>query len=119
MTETIGARIQRLASATGKPAGKPAGKHLAKALGVSFEALRQWTKGITAPSRQRAESIAAYLGVPVEVVMHGAPPPPRQPDAEALTDAFDALPVDTPQALERRRLVYIGIMGQLAAQAGR
>lgn len=63
MTETAGERIQRLA----KELDKPSGKHLAAELGVSYEALRQWTKGDTAPNRARAEAIAKYLGVTPEM----------------------------------------------------
>lgn len=113
MTETVGARIQRLA----RERGLPSGKQLAQALGVRFESLRLWTVGETAPSRKRAQVAADYLGVPVEVVMHGALPPARQPDAEAIADAFDALPSDTPQAMALRRLVYVSVAGLIAAHA--
>lgn len=40
--------------------------------------------------------------------------PKRQPDAEALADAFDALPVDSEMALTRRQWVYQAVMVQIA-----
>lgn len=111
MDETVGARVQRLA----REQGKPAGKALAAALGVHYESLRQWTAGIGMPSQKRARVIADYLGVSVNTVMYGAAPPPRQPDAEAIADAFNALPTDTAQALDRRQWLYTSIMSQIAA----
>lgn len=109
--ETIGQRIKRIA----KDKGKPGGEKLAAALGVSYEALRRWSKGIDHPSPANAKVIAEFLGVSVATVLFGADPPPRQPDAEALADAFDALPVDTAHALERRMWLYTSLMSQIAA----
>jgi transcriptional regulator with XRE-family HTH domain len=110
--ETIGARIQRIA----KERDKGSGKALAAALGVTYEALRQWTTGKGAPNRQRAQNVAEFLGVTLEVLLFGDGPS-RQPDAEALADAFDALPVDTPQALATRQVLYASIMGSIGAHA--
>lgn len=112
MAETVGTRIQRIA----KDQGKPSGKHLANDLGVTFESLRLWTAGTTAPSRKRAQAIADYLGVSVEVVMFGAEAAPRQIDAEAIADAFNALPTSTPQDLDRRAWLYDSIIGMIASQ---
>lgn len=99
--------------------GLPGGKALAKLIGVTYETLRAWTAdgAKIAPNRTRAATIAALLNTTVDVVMYGAPPPPppaRQPDADALADAFDALPVDSEMALTRRQLLYQLIMAQIA-----
>ena len=109
MNETVGERIQRIA----RERGLPSGEALAEALGVTYEAMRQWTRGPTAPSRKLAQIVADYLKVSVETVMHGAPVI-RQPDAEALADAFEALPVDSEMALTRRQWLYQSIMVQIA-----
>ena len=99
-----------------KEQGLPGGKALAELFGVTYETLRAWSVdgAKMAPNRSRAIKIAEVLKTTVEVVMYGAPPPPRQPDAEMLADAFEALPVDSEMALERRRWVYQGIMAQIA-----
>lgn len=39
------------------------------------------------------------------------------PDTAAIAHAFDALPMDTPVALEMRKRVYVAIMGLIAASA--
>lgn len=97
--------------------GLPSGKALAKILGVTYETLRAWTAedAKIAPNRNRAIKIAEILKTTVEVVMYGAPPPPRQPDADELADAFDALPVDSEMALTRRQWLYQSILAQIAA----
>ena len=112
MDETIGERIKRIA----KERGKLSGAKLAEQFGVSYEALRRWSKGIDTPTPANAAVIADYLGVPASTVMFGTDPPPRRPDAEAIADAFDALPVDSDGALDRRQWLYASIMGQIAAQ---
>jgi transcriptional regulator with XRE-family HTH domain len=112
MDETIGERIKRIA----KERGKLSGAKLAEQFGVSYEALRRWSKGIDTPTPANAAAIAEYLGVPVSTVMFGAAPPPRRPDAEAIADAFDAMPVDSDSAIDRRQWLYASIMGQIAAQ---
>jgi transcriptional regulator with XRE-family HTH domain len=109
MNETVGERVQRIA----RERGLPSGEALAEALGVTYEAMRQWTRGPTAPSRKRAQVVADYLKVSVETVMHGSTVI-RQPDAEALADAFDALPVDSEMALTKRRWLYQQVMAQIA-----
>lgn len=111
MDESIGERIKRIA----KEQGKPGGEKLAAALGVSYEALRRWSKGIDTPTPTNAQVAAKHLGVSVATILFGADPPPRQPDAEALADAFNALPTDTAQALERREWLYTSLMSQIAA----
>lgn len=113
MEETIGERIQRIASERHLLKGK----RLAAAFGVSYEALRRWTKALDTPSPETVKVIADYLKVSPATVMYGAAPEPRQPDAEAIADAFDKLPTDTPQALDRRQWLYTSIMSQIAAHA--
>ena len=115
VVETVGKRIQRIA----KERGLPGGKALAKLFGVTYETLRSWSAegGRMAPNRARALKIAGVLGVPVEVVMYGAPARSRAPDAEAIADAFDALPVDSERALDRREWLYTSIMAQIAKHA--
>jgi hypothetical protein len=103
--------------------GLPGGKALAELFGVTYETLRAWTAdgAKIAPNRRRAALIAEVLKTTVEVVMHGSPPPPRQLDAEALADAFNALPDDSEMALRQRQWVYQAIMAQIdaAQRAGR
>lgn len=67
MEETVGARIERLAAAKGLPANAA----LAELFGVTYETLRKWRAGQTAPSRKRAAKISEKLGVEPEVFMHG------------------------------------------------
>lgn len=69
MGETIGARIERIA----REKGLPAGAKLADELGVTYETLRKWRQGITAPNRTRATHIARVLGVPKDQFMADAP----------------------------------------------
>lgn len=38
-------------------------------------------------------------------------------DAQAIAEAFDALPVDSDAAIDRRAWLYANVMGQIAAQA--
>ena len=113
--ETIGRRIQRIAAEKGLPGGKA----LAERFGVTYETLRAWTAdgGKIAPNRSRAQKVADVLGVPVEVVMYGSPPRKRALDAEAIADAFDALPVDSERAIDRREWLYTSIMAQIAKHA--
>lgn len=67
MKETVGDRIERLA----RERGLPTGGALADALEVSYETLRKWKVGSTAPNRGRVELISKYLKVPEALVMHG------------------------------------------------
>lgn len=69
MQETPGARIERIAAAKGLPSGEK----LAHALGVTYETLRKWREGLTAPNRTKQQAIAAYLGVTPAELMHGVP----------------------------------------------
>ncbi len=39
-----------------------------------------------------------------------------RPDAQAIAEAFDALPVDSNGAIDRRQWLYASIMGQIEAQ---
>lgn len=107
MQETVGSRIKALALQQALRAGRTPlnATDLAAALGVTYESLRKWTAGKTAPNRARAETIATYLGCPVESFMLGvrfgdedespdAAPPPS--DEHALLAAFRALPQGSP-----------------------
>jgi transcriptional regulator with XRE-family HTH domain len=67
-TETVGYRVIRLAAAAGFPADRRA---LCRSLGITYETLRKWMRGTTAPNRNRAIGLSQQLGVPVEVIMHG------------------------------------------------
>jgi len=73
MQETVGSRIKALAlqQALRESREPPKAQALASALGVSYESLRKWAAGKTAPNRARAEKIAAYLGCPIESFMLG------------------------------------------------
>lgn len=102
--ETVGSRIKAIALAKAlREARAPLSqKALAQALGVSYETLRKWSQGLTAPNRSRAIAVAEWLGCQVEEFMHGVnfgeAPEEEQapfvpPDEAALLDAFRALPV--------------------------
>ena len=39
-----------------------------------------------------------------------------RPDAQAIAEAFDALPIDSDSAIDRRQWLYASIMGQIDAQ---
>ena len=67
MGETPGTRIERIAAAKNLPSGEK----LAHALGVTYETLRKWREGLTAPNRTKQQKIAEYLGVPPAEFMHG------------------------------------------------
>jgi transcriptional regulator with XRE-family HTH domain len=94
MEETVGSRIKALAIAKALRDGKetPTFEQIAEAVGVSYESLRKWSAGKTAPNRKRAQQIATYLGCPPEEFMHGvnfgeddaAAEPARALSAEAL-----------------------------------
>lgn len=68
--DTVGLRIIRIAAAH-PVLHTQSRKALAATLKVSYETLRKWVSGAAAPSRKRAESIAARLGVRAETFMHG------------------------------------------------
>jgi len=67
--ETIGTRIEAIAAAKGIPGGA----QLAKRFGVSYETLRKWREGETAPNRAKQAVVSRELGVPVGAFMFGAP----------------------------------------------
>jgi transcriptional regulator with XRE-family HTH domain len=113
VNETVGRRIQRLAAAKGLPSGKA----LAALLGVTYETMRAWTAdgAKIAPNRNRAAFIADRLGISVEELMFGqARPPTFSPDAAALAEAFDQLPVDTDGAIDRRARLYAVLLGMIS-----
>lgn len=86
---TAGHRIESIAKAKGLPVGQ----ELAAMLGVSYETLRKWRAGATAPNRNRAADIAKLLEVPEAEFMHSTsgempslaamPPPPSGPPMRA------------------------------------
>ncbi len=67
-TETVGARIERIAHAKNLPGGAA----LAAMFGVTYETLRKWRDGTTSPNRARQNRIAEVMGVAPAVFMHGA-----------------------------------------------
>lgn len=92
---------------------------LAQAAGVSQSTIGNIEAGI----RDGASSLTAIadaLQVRYWWLRDGTGPMDLQAlraDAQAIADAFDALPVDTAQAIDRRQWLYASIMGQIAAQA--
>lgn len=107
MQETVGSRIKALELQQALRTGRAPlnATDLAAALGVSYESLRKWTAGKTAPNRARAETIAAYLGCPVESFMLGvrfsdeddqSETAPPASDEKALLAVFRALPQNSP-----------------------
>lgn len=67
--DTVGQRLVRIAvTKESLPTSK---KELAASFGVSYETLRKWEKGLTAPTRSRADALAVLLQVPAESFMHG------------------------------------------------
>ncbi len=67
MPETIGARIARIAKE--RKGWAPA--EFAAALGVSYESVRKWITGETAPNRNRLAKVGALLGVAPEELLLG------------------------------------------------
>lgn len=72
-----GTRLIALAHANPKFAGLTR-KALAEAFGVTYETLRKWVEGESAPSRNRAADLAELLGVRPESFMHGVMPSVNQ-----------------------------------------
>ncbi len=68
MGDTVGIRIEALA----KQKGLPQGAALAAHFGVSYETLRKWREGESAPNRSRQQLIAEKLGVAPEAFMFGS-----------------------------------------------
>ena len=91
MSETPGSRIERIAEEKGLPSGKA----LAKALGVTYETLRKWREGATAPNRTKQHRIAEYLGVAPAEFMHGVTgdgrPTSAAPSADAVLEQLGML----------------------------
>lgn len=104
--ETVGSRIRSIALTKALREGRPqpSQKALAGQLGVSYETLRKWIRGDTAPNRARAAAVAELLGCQIEEFMHGVnfgdgpdeEAPALPPDEAALLQAFRALPIDHP-----------------------
>jgi hypothetical protein len=91
--ETIGDRIVRLAAA--RPELPKEKKLLAACFGVEYETLRKWSANTSAPNRNRAQVISRVLGVPVDVIMHGAP--------------MAGLPAEDPRGALGRALAVVGM----------
>jgi len=105
---TAGDRIEQAA----RKKGLSYGTELAQKLGVSYETLRRWKTGHTAPNRQRQAKIAQVLGVDPSFFMHGvgAPPDlnPLSADEESLLSAYRCL-------LARERHELLATAERLAA----
>lgn len=67
MAETIGARVERLAK---EKKGWTLAQ-LAAALSVSYETLRKWVKGDTAPNRRRVEHLSKLLESSPDYIVFG------------------------------------------------
>jgi transcriptional regulator with XRE-family HTH domain len=118
MAETVGARVQRLATARKLGGGTIRG--IAAALGVSYETLRKWTRGLTAPHRETAERLGKLLRVSAEVVMYGGDLDQLggHPDADDIADAFKSLPMDSDAAIDRRARLHAVILGLIELHRG-
>ena len=91
---------------------------LAKLAGVSQSTVGNIEAGIRDGGSSLA-AIADALRVRYWWLRDGAgpmEPPVMRADARGIAEAFDALPVDTEQAIARRQWLYASIMGQIAAQ---
>lgn len=91
--ETVGKRIEAIASGKGLPAGQP----LAELFGVSYETLRKWRTGAAAPNRERQKKVAAVLGVQPEEFMHGAAKEMYSPNALYIAKIYDLLTAEAPK----------------------
>lgn len=67
---TVGKRIRALAVAKGLGYGK----EFASTLGVTYETLRKWDAGHSAPNRSRQAKLSAMLGVPAAEFMFDSSP---------------------------------------------
>lgn len=65
---TVGDRIEEL----GRDKLGLTGAALAEKLGVTYETLRKWKRGLGSPSAPRQKRISEALGEPPAVFMHGA-----------------------------------------------
>lgn len=79
--------------------------------GISY-----WS-GLLSGARPFGEKVARQIEDKLNLVRGSLEEHGLAPDAAALAAAFDSLPVDTPDALEIRRRIYIAIMGMIAASA--
>jgi transcriptional regulator with XRE-family HTH domain len=66
MKQTVGERLLEAAERKGWSADQ-----FAKLVGVSYETVRKWRTGATAPNRNRAIKVAEVLGTSVNWVMYG------------------------------------------------
>ena len=135
MEETVGSRIKTLVIAKAMRDGAaepPTAEQIAAALKVSYESLRKWSAGKTAPNRKRAQQIAAYLGCPPEEFMHGVnfsedeadgqaaeKAPERSPEAQQVAEQFERLNAEQRRTILALLSLYQPITGleQAAAQA--
>lgn len=65
--ETIGQRIEAIASECGLPSNSALAQHL----GITYETLRKWRSGSSAPNRSRLKKISELLGVDPARLMFG------------------------------------------------
>ena len=63
--DTVGQRIEAIAATKGLPSGAA----LAKQIGITYETLRKWRSGATAPNRNRLKKVLEVLGVePIQLL---------------------------------------------------
>lgn len=63
--ETVGQRIEAIAAENGLPSNSA----LAKRLGITYETLRNWRSGTSAPNRNRLKKVSEVLGVDPSLLM--------------------------------------------------
>lgn len=108
MTKTVGQRIEELAAAKGLPSGKA----LAKLFGTTYETMRKWRAGETAPNRARQLTISKVLEAPPEAFMHGV-------EAQAGADDLRLQRlVKNYRALDRRSQAIMESIGEVLNSPG-
>jgi transcriptional regulator with XRE-family HTH domain len=106
MTETVGERVLRIAKA--KKGWGPT--ELASQLGVSYETVRKWERGQTAPNRSRQAQLAKLLGTRVDVIMF------TSHDEDHPSGAMTLLEVKGPEgSMVREQAAAYGPASRLAA----
>jgi transcriptional regulator with XRE-family HTH domain len=111
MSDTVGVRIESIAAKNGLPGGV----QLAKLLGVTYESLRKWREGESAPNRKRQQVVAKVLGVQPEEFMYGGADGAVASDFNArfslaaleLAERFDAVPAG------RKRRLYAVLLDEI------
>lgn len=82
--ETVGGRLEASARDHGWTLAEFAAK-----LGVSYETVRKWRAGKTAPNRGRQKQIADLLGKPAEWVMYGSASAPAATSSKVRLSATE------------------------------